>query len=189
MLNFNCQISCPLKGWCHEIFDFRYFNESVSSILNPITLGPLNIFQKFAEVFGSSRTTIGVIDTCGTPWLANISANVRKIRKDPNAIFRGLGEGKFMKKTWSIKFVDCPFNYKRKELFKYKTGRRKHNTFNVMQRKTENGWRSVLLQAGRRALQKKHFRRNRKQNTLIKYKIIKRPTPLKLSRITSWQIV
>jgi hypothetical protein len=34
----------------------------------------------------------------GVPWLANISANVRKNRNDPNVIFRGLGEGDSWKK-------------------------------------------------------------------------------------------
>jgi hypothetical protein len=33
----------------------------------------------------------GVVDTGGDPWLANISANFRKIRNGPNAKYSGVG--------------------------------------------------------------------------------------------------
>ncbi len=51
----------------------------------------------FAIVINNTRDTgvkiyhcTGVIDTCGAPWLANISTIFDKIWNDPNIIFRGL---------------------------------------------------------------------------------------------------
>jgi hypothetical protein len=41
---------------------------------------------------GSAQSTLiptGVLDTCGTPWLANISSNFRKNRNDACEIIRG----------------------------------------------------------------------------------------------------
>ncbi len=55
---------------------------------------------KFAAVVvdtGGKFATDGV-DTAGAPWLANISTNFRKIRNDPNAVIRGLGEDDSWKK-------------------------------------------------------------------------------------------
>jgi len=44
---------------------------------------------------GSAQSTLiptGVLDTCGTPWLANISSNFRKNRNDACEIIRGFGK-------------------------------------------------------------------------------------------------
>jgi hypothetical protein len=35
-----------LKGQCHEIFDYRFFHESVSPHLQSFPLGPFRIFSK-----------------------------------------------------------------------------------------------------------------------------------------------
>ncbi len=52
----------------------------------------------------------GDVDTGGEPWLANISAILRKkfemTLKFPNVIFRGLGEDDSCKKTWTKKSRD-----------------------------------------------------------------------------------
>jgi hypothetical protein len=42
-----------LKGQCHEIFDFMFFHESVSSKPLSISLGPFLLFQKFVEIFAA----------------------------------------------------------------------------------------------------------------------------------------
>ncbi len=57
----------------------------------------------------------GVVDMGGEPWLANISANFRKIRNDPNAIIRGLGEDDSRKKTEAknIETLSCDTKYLR----------------------------------------------------------------------------
>ncbi len=183
VLNFNCQISCPLKGQCHEISTSGILMKSVSSILNPITLGPLNIFRKFAEIFAAQGAqSVSLIPVVHLDL--RISPQMLEKIERILMLFSGAWGKEIHEKTWSIKSVDCPFNYKRKELFKYKTGRRKHKTFNVMQRKTENGWRSVLCMV--ESIVKKRFRLDRKQNKIYNYEKV---TFGKLSRITSWQNV
>ncbi len=78
-----------LKGQCHEIFDFWFFHESVSPQPLSIPLESFRIFLKIRGYIRSSRcitsvVDIGgkfatcVVDTSGAPWLANISANLRK---------------------------------------------------------------------------------------------------------------
>jgi hypothetical protein len=50
-----------LKGQCHEIFDFRFFHESVSPKPLRLPLGPFNIFlSKISRDICSSRCTTGV---------------------------------------------------------------------------------------------------------------------------------
>jgi hypothetical protein len=45
MYNFVCAKE-SLKGQCHEIFDFKFFHESVSPKPLSIPLGPFEIFFK-----------------------------------------------------------------------------------------------------------------------------------------------
>jgi hypothetical protein len=75
-----------LKEQCHEIFDFRFFYESVSLTpvenLPPVSTTPAVPMAKFATV---------VVDTGGAPLLANIPRIFEKIQYDPNVIFGGLG--------------------------------------------------------------------------------------------------
>ncbi len=53
-----------------------------------------------------------VIDTFGSPWLANISKNLKTIWNGPNVIFRCLREDDTWKKTWSKKSRDTvPVNH------------------------------------------------------------------------------
>jgi hypothetical protein len=54
-----------LKGQCHEIFDLRFFHESVSPKHLSIPLVPFQIFLKNRGDIHSSRCTTGVIDTGG----------------------------------------------------------------------------------------------------------------------------
>jgi hypothetical protein len=54
-----------LKGQCHEMFDFRLFNESVSPKPLSIPIGPFQIFVKVRGDICSSRCTTGVVDTGG----------------------------------------------------------------------------------------------------------------------------
>jgi hypothetical protein len=54
-----------LKGHCHEIFDFRFFYESVSSKPLSIPIGPFQFFSKIRRDIRSSRCTTGVVDTGG----------------------------------------------------------------------------------------------------------------------------
>ncbi len=61
--------SWPLKGQCHEIFDFRFFHESVSPdpLSNSIPLLSYNFFPKIRGDIRSSRCTTApsVMDTGG----------------------------------------------------------------------------------------------------------------------------
>ncbi len=78
------RICDTLKGQCHEIFDFRFFHESVSPQPLSILLGSSNVFtnlrrysqikvhhrcvQMFSQLCGDmprSRCTTGVVDTRG----------------------------------------------------------------------------------------------------------------------------
>ncbi len=55
-----------LKGVWHEIFNFRFFYESVSPEPPSTPLGPFQIFQKLAEIFANDigdKLLIGVNDT------------------------------------------------------------------------------------------------------------------------------
>ncbi len=52
-----------LKGVWHEIFDFRFFNESVSSGPMSIPLGRFEFFRKFAEIF-SNECSSPAINPC-----------------------------------------------------------------------------------------------------------------------------
>ncbi len=58
---------CPsdLKGQCHEIFDFRFFHESVSPKHLSIPLRPFRNFSKILGGIRGSRCTTGVNDTGG----------------------------------------------------------------------------------------------------------------------------
>jgi hypothetical protein len=69
-----------LKGQCLEIFDFRFFHESVSPKPLSIPLGPFRIIYKIREY---NRTLTW-------EYLREFS---KKIRNDPTVIFRALGEG------------------------------------------------------------------------------------------------
>jgi hypothetical protein len=51
------------KGQCHEVFDFRFFHESVSPKPLSILLEPFQIFSKFRGYIRSPSCTIGVVDT------------------------------------------------------------------------------------------------------------------------------
>ncbi len=64
--------------------------------------GVIDTSGKFAAVISNTsgiggKFAAGVVDTGGAPWHANISVNFWKIRKDPNAIIRGLGEDDYEK--------------------------------------------------------------------------------------------
>jgi hypothetical protein len=52
-----------LKGQCTEVFDFRFFHESVSPQPLSILLGLFQIFSKFRGYIRSPSCTIGVVDT------------------------------------------------------------------------------------------------------------------------------
>jgi hypothetical protein len=45
-----------LKGQCHEIFYFWFFQESISHKPLSIPLGPFQIFRKFMEIFAAQGT-------------------------------------------------------------------------------------------------------------------------------------
>ncbi len=45
--------SIGLKGQCHEIFDFRFFHESVSPKPLSIPIGCVKFFWKFTEIFAA----------------------------------------------------------------------------------------------------------------------------------------
>ncbi len=56
-----CLIFCAgLKGQCHEIFCFRFFNESSSPKPLKITLGSFRFFSKIREDIRKSRCTTAV---------------------------------------------------------------------------------------------------------------------------------
>jgi hypothetical protein len=110
-----------LKGQCHEIFDFRFFRESVSP--KPLSI-PLGLFRIFFE--NSRRySQLKVHHRCRwyrwCIWLANISGSQRILKKiwnDPYVIFRGLGEDDSWKKTWSKKPRDpVPLKVPKCEIF------------------------------------------------------------------------
>ncbi len=71
--------------------------------LPPVSLRPVAICHWCR--WYRRQFAIGVIDTGGAPWLANISANFRKNSKWPYCYFQGLGGRWFMKKTWSKTLV------------------------------------------------------------------------------------
>jgi hypothetical protein len=80
IIQWNANIVICLKGQCHEIFDFRFFYESVSPRPLSIPLGPFRIFSKIRGDIRKCRCTTGTNDTGG------------KIRNDPYAIFGALEE-------------------------------------------------------------------------------------------------
>jgi hypothetical protein len=51
-----------LKGQCHEIFCFGFFDESASTQPQSIALGPLRIFSKIRGDNRKSRCTTGIND-------------------------------------------------------------------------------------------------------------------------------
>ena len=53
-----------------------------------------------------AKFAANVIDTCGAPWLVNISQNFQKNWKWPSCYFQRLGGRWFMKKTWIKKSCD-----------------------------------------------------------------------------------
>jgi hypothetical protein len=54
-----------LKGQCHEIFDFKFFHESVSPKPLSIPIGPFEIFLKICGNIRSSRCTTSVVADTG----------------------------------------------------------------------------------------------------------------------------
>jgi hypothetical protein len=62
-------VMSSLKGECHKIFDYRFFQASVSPNPLSIPLGPFRILSKIRGDIRSSRstTTTGVFDTGGAP--------------------------------------------------------------------------------------------------------------------------
>jgi|688.fasta_scaffold2492116_1 hypothetical protein len=97
-------VQSDLKGQCPDIFNFRFFHETVSPKPPSIPLGPFRIFSKIHGDIRSSICTTGVVDTggkltpavrtggklppvslipviCGSPGLAKITANFRKKSK------------------------------------------------------------------------------------------------------------
>ncbi len=68
-------INDNLKGQCHEIFDFRFFHESLSPKPLSIPLGPFQIFLKILGDIHSSRCTTGVVDI-GGKWK---KSSIRKV--------------------------------------------------------------------------------------------------------------
>ncbi len=54
-----------LKGQCHEIFCFWFFDEAVSPQPPSIALGPFGIFSKIRGDIRKSRCTTGINDTGG----------------------------------------------------------------------------------------------------------------------------
>ncbi len=79
--------SSSLYGVSSQVFCFYY--------LPPVSTTSVVQVAKF------------VVDTGGAHWVANISAN---FRKDPNAIFRGLGEDVSWKELEVKILQQCPFN-------------------------------------------------------------------------------
>ncbi len=93
--------SSSLKGQCHEIFDFRFFYESVFPKPLSIPLGPVSNFFENSRRYAQLKFAAGVVDTGGASSLANISANFRKIRTDPKVIFGGTwGKMVHEKESW-----------------------------------------------------------------------------------------
>jgi hypothetical protein len=59
------ELQMDLKEQCHEICDFRFFYESVSSKPLTIPLGPFRIFSKFHGDIRNSRCITSVLNTGG----------------------------------------------------------------------------------------------------------------------------
>ncbi len=70
-----------LKGQCHEIFDFRFFHESVSPKAMSIPLGPFQNLTKILRDILSSRCPTGVVDT-GGKWKKSSNRKVLYIFLD-----------------------------------------------------------------------------------------------------------
>ncbi len=101
--NATCMLGWPLKGQCQKTFDFRFSTWINFPQAPDYTIrwrGAVSNFsrKKIRGDIRSSRCTTGVVDTGGAPWLANISANFRKIRNDFSVIFR-LGDEDSWKKS------------------------------------------------------------------------------------------
>ncbi len=82
--------------------------------LLPVSTTPAVPVAKFAAgvVETGGKYITGVVDTCGAPWLENISANFRKNYKWPKCYFQGLGTRWLMKKNLKQNFSwQCSFNY------------------------------------------------------------------------------
>jgi hypothetical protein len=76
--------------------------------LPPVSLTPVPNLPPVSTTQGElvAKFATGVVDTCGAPWLANISANFRKNLKWSLCYYQRLGGRWFMKKTWSKKSCD-----------------------------------------------------------------------------------
>jgi hypothetical protein len=76
--------------------------------LPPVSTTLGKMVAKFAAgvVDTGGKFATGVVDTCGAPWLANISANFRNNSKRSKCDTLGLGGNWFMKKTGSKKSRD-----------------------------------------------------------------------------------
>jgi hypothetical protein len=109
-----------LKGQCHEIFDFMFFHKSVSSKPLSIPLKAFRIFEnsrrysqlnvhhrlrwQMEKIFNQKSFHYLLISVVAS-WFANKSANFRKLRSDPNVIFRGFGEDNSWKKPGTKNLV------------------------------------------------------------------------------------
>ncbi len=99
------EASWRLKGKCHEIFDFRFFYESVYPKPLSIPLGPFCRCHWHRQKFATS-----VVDIGGASWLVNIFANFPIKSKWPKCYFQGLGEDDSWKKIEAKISWHCLFN-------------------------------------------------------------------------------
>ncbi len=63
-----------LKGQCHEIFDFKFFHESVSPKPLSIPLGPFRICSKICGNIGSSLTLVANLPMVSLIKFAKVAA-------------------------------------------------------------------------------------------------------------------
>ncbi len=118
-IHFCLQVHFKVSGaWycCHylppalltPVANFPPVSLSPVANLPPVSLTPVAklppVSTTLAKMVGNFAT--GVVDTGGSPWLANISANFRKNSKRSKQNTLGLGGNWFMKKTRSKKSRD-----------------------------------------------------------------------------------
>ncbi len=74
-----------LKGQCHEIFDFRFFHESVSPNPLSIPLGPFQICSKICGNIGISLTLVANLPPVSLIKFAKVAAQPSSFAKSTNS--------------------------------------------------------------------------------------------------------